>query len=65
MLSAIGGQSLTCADDAQAKQRFEALADGGKITQPLISTFFTSSFGMVVDRFGVAWMVMALAAQPG
>jgi len=24
-----------------------------------IATFFSSSFGMVADRFGVAWAVMA------
>lgn len=25
---------------------------------PLGKTFFASSFGMLVDRFGVAWMVI-------
>ena len=26
---------------------------------PLTKTFFASSFGMLADRFGVGWMVMA------
>jgi hypothetical protein len=31
---------------------------GGQVQQPLTPTFFPSSFGMLVDRFGVAWMVL-------
>jgi PhnB protein len=51
--------ALTARDDAEAKRLFGALSDGGKVQQPLIPTFFSSSFGMVDDRFGVSWMVMA------
>jgi PhnB protein len=53
--------SLTLPDDAEAKRRFEALADGGQVKQPLGPTFFTSSFGMLEDRFGVPWMVVVPA----
>jgi PhnB protein len=49
--------SLTVSNDADAKRLFGALADGGQVTQPLTKTFFSSSFGMVADRFGVNWMV--------
>jgi PhnB protein len=51
--------SLTVADDAEAERRFAALQDGGRVTMPLTKTFFASKFGMVADRFGVNWMVMA------
>jgi PhnB protein len=51
--------AITARDDAEAKRVFGALSDGGKVQQPLIPTFFSSSFGMVDDRFGVSWMVMA------
>lgn len=51
--------SLTADDDAQARQLFDALAEGGQVQQPLGPSFFASSFGMVTDRFGVAWMVVA------
>jgi PhnB protein len=50
--------SLTVADEAEAKRRFEALSDGGKITMPLTKTFWSPCFGMVTDRFGVSWMVI-------
>ena len=50
--------SLSARNDAEARRWFEALADGGKVQQPLTRTFFSSSFGMVADRFGVPWMVV-------
>jgi len=55
--------SIEVRDEAEAKRMFEALADGGKVQQPLIRTFFSPSFGMVADRFGVPWMVVARGAQ--
>ncbi|HKQ27350.1 MAG TPA: VOC family protein [Burkholderiales bacterium] len=51
--------SVTAADDAEARKRFRALADGGQVQMPLSKTFFASSFGMVADRFGVSWMIVA------
>jgi PhnB protein len=51
--------SLTVSDDAQAERMFAALANGGQPTMPLAKTFFASRFGMVADKFGVNWMVMA------
>jgi PhnB protein len=44
--------------DAQAERLFAALADGGRVQQPLIKTFFSSRFGMLADRFGVQWMLV-------
>ena len=49
--------SLTVANDAEADRLFAALGDGGQVQMPLAKTFFSSRFGMVVDRFGVMWMV--------
>lgn len=51
--------SLIARDEAEAKQYFAALSDGGKVTTPLGKTFFSPAFGMASDRFGVGWMVMA------
>jgi PhnB protein len=51
--------SVTAADDAEAEKRFAALADGGQVQMPLSKTFFASSFGVVADRFGVSWMIVA------
>jgi len=49
--------SLTAPNDADAARLFSALSDGGLVQMPLTKTFFSSSFGMVADRFGVSWMV--------
>jgi PhnB protein len=52
--------SLTVADSAAATRYFTALADGGQVQMPLAKTFFSPSFGMVADRFGVSWMVYVM-----
>jgi PhnB protein len=49
--------SLTASNDAEAKRLFEALSNGGQIQMPLAKTFFATSFGIVADKFGVAWMI--------
>lgn len=49
--------SLTAPSQEEAKRAFEALAEGGKVTMPLGKTFWSPLFGMLTDRFGVAWMV--------
>jgi PhnB protein len=54
------GFSLAIATQSEdeAKKLFAALGEGGKVSQPLIKTFFSPAFGMVVDKFGVNWMVL-------
>lgn len=44
-------------DAARAKQVFDALGAGGKVTMPFSQQFWGAQFGMLVDRFGVPWMV--------
>jgi PhnB protein len=51
--------SYPAKDKADAKKRFDALASGGQVQQPLMETFFAEAFGMVKDKFGVSWMVIA------
>jgi PhnB protein len=53
--------SLTAANDAEAREFFGKLAEGGQVQMPLTKTFFASSFGMVADRFGLSWMLMVPA----
>ena len=50
--------SISAASAAEAERVFNALADGGRVQMPLGKTFFSPSFGMVADRFGVSWMVL-------
>jgi len=49
--------SITVPTVAEADRVFAALADGGQVRMPLTKTFFSPRFGMLADRFGVAWMV--------
>ena len=53
------GLTLSAASDAEAEKLFTAIGKGGQVMMPLGKTFFASSFGMVTDRFGVLWMVIA------
>jgi PhnB protein len=55
--------SYDAADVADANRVFEALAEGGTVTQPIQPTFFSDAFGMCVDRFGTPWMVGAPAPE--
>ncbi|RAJ76534.1 PhnB protein [Chitinophaga dinghuensis] len=41
----------------EATQIFNGLAEGGNVTMPLGPTFWAEAFGMLVDKFGVSWMV--------
>ena len=55
------GLTLNAKDDAEAEKLFAAVGKGGKVQQPLVKTFFASKFGMVADKFGIMWMVIAEA----
>jgi PhnB protein len=50
--------TLSVDSDAEAVQRFNALSAGGKVTMPLTKTFFSSNFGMCLDKFGVMWGII-------
>ena len=51
--------TLNVADTSQAERTVAALSDGGTLTVPLMATFFSPAFGVVQDRFGLSWMVVA------
>lgn len=57
--------SLNATNDAQARRRFDALAKGGQVQMPLAESFFASSFGMVTDRLGVAWIIVVQKPASG
>lgn len=44
-------------DKDRAEQCFNALAKGGKVTMPFAPPFWGGHFGMLIDAFGVPWMV--------
>jgi len=41
----------------EAERVFAALAEHGSVGMPLQQTFWAERFGMLVDRFGVPWML--------
>jgi len=49
--------SLNNNDPAEAERIFRALSENGRVQMPLQQTFWASRFGMLVDRFGIPWMV--------
>ncbi len=50
--------SIEVKSEAEAARAFNGLSKGGEVKMPLGKTFFSPSFGMVNDRFGVSWMVV-------
>jgi PhnB protein len=55
--------ALSAKNETEAKRLFDALADGGQIKMQLTKTFFSPAFGMLADKFGVPWMVVASDPQ--
>lgn len=51
------------ADHAELAGYFAALGEGGEIAQPLESAPWGDSFGMLVDKFGVSWLVNIAGAE--
>lgn len=49
--------SISVATEAEADRYFTALSDGGQVQMPLTKTFWSPRFGMLTDRFGIAWMI--------
>jgi len=56
-LSPNGSISLSGDDEAQLRSWWEGLAAGGSVTVPLEKAPWGDTFGMLVDRFGVSWLV--------
>lgn len=42
---------------------FEVLADDGKVDMPLQKTFFSPSYGIVYDKYGVMWNLAAMPEE--
>lgn len=49
--------SYTVGSVPDAERYFNALAKDGQVQMPLAKTFFSPMFGMVIDKFGVCWMI--------
>jgi PhnB protein len=49
--------SLQMKSTAKAERIFSLLAKDGTVVMPLEKTFWAARFGMVVDRFGIPWLI--------
>jgi PhnB protein len=49
--------SLEYGDEAEAYERFDKLAAGGKVLDALKPQFWGSLFGLIEDKYGVLWQV--------
>lgn len=49
--------ALHIENTADAERLFAELADGGKVIMPLEKTFWAARFGVVIDPFGIQWLI--------
>jgi PhnB protein len=55
--------SVQVDDPAQAERIFNALSNGGTVRMPIQETFWAQRFGMLVDKFGIPWMINCAKPQ--
>ena len=49
--------SIQIKDATEAERIFRELSQAGHVVLPLEKTFWAERFGMLVDRFGIPWMI--------
>lgn len=49
--------SIDGTDEALLERYWDGLADGGTVTMPFETPPWGGRFGMLTDRFGIAWML--------
>ena len=49
--------SVSVPNEDEASSIFNSLADKGQIIMPFAPAFWGGKFGMLVDQFGIQWMV--------
>ncbi|TAK57666.1 VOC family protein [Patescibacteria group bacterium] len=51
------GLSLDCESEKEIKMIFDSLSQGGEVFMPLEDAFWGALFGIVIDKYGVEWML--------
>ena len=46
-------------DFNKLRRIFDGLSEGGTVRMPMQKTFFSEFYGMVTDKFGITWNVIA------
>lgn len=55
--------ALQVATPEEARRMFDGLSQGGAVRMALGKTFFSDAYGIVTDKFGVGWMIVAPGAM--
>jgi PhnB protein len=55
--------SLQITSTTDAERIFRELGKDGRVVMALEKTFWAERFGMLVDRFGMPWLINCEAAQ--
>jgi PhnB protein len=55
--------SLSGGDEAELRGYYEKLSAGGMVIEPLEKAPWGDTFGMIIDPYGVKWMVNILGQQ--
>jgi len=55
--------SLSGEDADELRGYWEKLSEGGTVTVPLEKQMWGDEFGMLIDKFGIGWMVNIVASQ--
>jgi PhnB protein len=62
-----GGDSITVSlsgdDGDEMRGYWDKLSDGGQVTMPFEKQMWGDEFGQCIDRYGIPWMVDAVAQQ--
>lgn len=51
--------TLACQSVDEATRLFTGLCEAGRVQMPLQKTSWAKAFGMLVDRYGAPWQIMA------
>ena len=49
--------TVSVSDAGEAEKIFKALAEDATVNMPIQETFWAVRFGMLVDKFGIPWMI--------
>ena len=55
--------SLSGDDEAELTGYYDKLAEGGTVTMPLNKAAWGDTFGMVIDKYGITWLVNITPAK--
>lgn len=49
--------AIAAESEKEAEKLFNGLSAGGTVTMPLEKTFWNAYFGMLIDKYGIQWMI--------